>query len=307
MPANSRWDLIRRLRVNLIYKDECLFVPYTNPHFWTDRNQTLHTSPPWSGRDRRVCMGPQYSTFSTYFAGSRRRFIHTGWRPSPRYTATALYPWCDACWRDVTHGGLCNENAEKWTECVCVKMETWWDGMEMTNELNLQLHCSYKMITYNLSNLRPSFFRSLSTDNTFFSSSQPFPSFQRDVWLTGWQHSAANPDSHVCVCVGIPCLYTFVDLLALFRPLWEMFRERHDNTVIHASHMGNYMLHARQSETLQTFTFRLLKGKQRTSVTFQTDGNIPISLHVFAFLLIVEQDIVFIRDAAFFLHVCAFA
>ena len=70
-----------------------------------------------------------------------------------------------------------------------------------------------------------------------------------------------------------------------------MFREEHDSTVIYASDMGNYMLHARGSETLQTFTFRLLKGKQRISVTFQTDGNIPISLHVFAFLLIVEQDI----------------
>jgi len=87
-----------------------------------------------------------------------------------------------------------------------------------------------------------------------------------------------------------------------------MFRERHDNTVIHASHKGNYMLHAWESETLQTFTFWLLKGKQRTSVTFQTDGNIPISLHVFVFLLIVKQDIAFIHDAAFFfLHVCAFA
>ena len=72
--------------------------------------------------------------------------------------------------------------------------------------------------------------------------------------------------------------------------------------------MGNYMLHVRESETLQTFTFPLLKRKQRTSVTFQTDRNIPISLHVFAFLLIVEEDIVFIYDAAFFfLHVCAFA
>jgi hypothetical protein len=87
-----------------------------------------------------------------------------------------------------------------------------------------------------------------------------------------------------------------------------MFRERRDNTVIHAFHMGNYMLHDRESETLQTFTFRFLKGKQRTSVTFHTHGNIPISLHVFAFLLIVEQNILFIRDAAFFfLHVCAFA
>ena len=71
--------------------------------------------------------------------------------------------------------------------------------------------------------------------------------------------------------------------------------------------MGKYMLHAKESETLQTFTFRLLKGKQRTSVTFKTDGNIPVSLHVFAFLLIVEED-VFIHDAAFsFLDVCAFA
>jgi len=87
-----------------------------------------------------------------------------------------------------------------------------------------------------------------------------------------------------------------------------MFCERQDNTVIHASHMGKYMLHSQKSETLQTFTFRLLKRKQKTLVTFQTDGNILISLHVFAFLLIVEEDIVFIHDAAFFfLHVCAFA
>jgi len=86
-----------------------------------------------------------------------------------------------------------------------------------------------------------------------------------------------------------------------------MFRKRHDNTVIHASHMGNYMLHARGSETLQTFTFRLLAGKQRSSVTFQTDGNITISLLVFAFLLTVEKDVVFIHDAAFFMHVRAFA
>jgi hypothetical protein len=45
---------------SLIYKDECLFVclygTYTNPYFWTDLNQTLHTYPPWSGGGRRVCM-----------------------------------------------------------------------------------------------------------------------------------------------------------------------------------------------------------------------------------------------------------
>jgi hypothetical protein len=47
--------------VYLIYKDEsllfvCLFVPYTESHFFTNLNHTLHTSPPWSGRDRRVCI-----------------------------------------------------------------------------------------------------------------------------------------------------------------------------------------------------------------------------------------------------------
>jgi hypothetical protein len=85
-----------------------------------------------------------------------------------------------------------------------------------------------------------------------------------------------------------------------------MFRKQHDNNVIHASRMGNYMLHVRGSETVQTFTFQLLNRKERTSVTFQTDSNITISLHVFAFLLIVEQDIVFIHNSAFFMHVRAF-
>jgi len=142
---------------------------------------------------------------------------------------------------------------------------------------------------YNLYNLGLSFFRSLSTDNTFLH----LPNLSRrsaKCTANGMKRQCCQPwQSHVC---WKPlCFYTFFDLLTLFRPFWEMFRERHDNTVIHASHTGNYTLHAQGSETLPTFTFRLLKGKQRTSVTFQTDGNIPILLHVFAFLLIVEQDI----------------
>jgi hypothetical protein len=58
--------------INLIYKDECLyvclFVPYINPHFWTDRNQTLHTAAPWPGRDCRVCIGPKFLTSSTFWS-----------------------------------------------------------------------------------------------------------------------------------------------------------------------------------------------------------------------------------------------
>jgi len=82
----------------------CLFVPYTNPHFWTDLNQTLHTSPPWSGRDRKICMGLQYftfPTFSTYFVGSGCWLVRTRWLPAPHCPATALYPWCGAVWCDV--------------------------------------------------------------------------------------------------------------------------------------------------------------------------------------------------------------
>jgi hypothetical protein len=90
----------------------CMFVPYTNPHFWTDRNQTLHTSSPWSGRDRRACMGPLFD-FILSRAGAYLWPID-GCR---RHTAppTALYPWCGPRWCDVKHGGLCNENVEKWT------------------------------------------------------------------------------------------------------------------------------------------------------------------------------------------------
>jgi hypothetical protein len=113
--------------------------------------------------------------------------------------ASALYPWCGVYGCDVTHGGLCNENAEKWTEFMCVKMETWWDGKEATNEMHLQLHCIYA--NDNVKPILPS------------SVLLPFPVYGQHILnlsrrsLTGWQHSAANPESHVCVCVGSPCVY----------------------------------------------------------------------------------------------------
>jgi hypothetical protein len=43
-----------------------MYGTYTNSHFWTDLNQTLHTSPPWSGRDYMVCMDPKFLTSSTF-------------------------------------------------------------------------------------------------------------------------------------------------------------------------------------------------------------------------------------------------
>jgi hypothetical protein len=152
---------------------------------------------------------------------------------------------------------------------VCAKMETLWDGKEVTNELHLQLHCIYTNVNEKPIQLSSVLLPFPVYGQHIFSPSQPFPSFQRDVSLTGWQHSAANPESHVCVCRKPLCLCIFFDLLNLFRPFWEMFRERQDNTVIHASHMGNYMLHAQGSETLQTYTFRLPKGKKELQWHFK--------------------------------------
>jgi len=146
-----------------------MFVPYTNPHFWTDRNQTLHTSPPPSGRDRRVCMGPQYftfPTFSTYFVGGRCVATPNRWLPAPHCTATALYPRAGVTSRTV--GCAMKTRKSERNECVWKWKpdETGWKWL-----MNWTCNCIafIQMITYNLSNLRPSFFRSLSTDNTFFS------------------------------------------------------------------------------------------------------------------------------------------
>jgi hypothetical protein len=84
----------------------CLFVPYTNPHFWTDRNQTLHTAPLWSGRDRRVCIGPKFLTSSTFwtifsFVAAAELWVQDGCRRDrfPLYTYIRDSSWCS---RDVT-------------------------------------------------------------------------------------------------------------------------------------------------------------------------------------------------------------
>ena len=75
----------------------------------------------------------------------------------PESSATALYPWFlqVLVWRhgnDVVAGDTCarsywkcralwvmHKNTVKWTECMCVKMETWWDRKQVNKELQLQL------------------------------------------------------------------------------------------------------------------------------------------------------------------------
>jgi hypothetical protein len=46
----------------------CMHGTYTNPQFWTNLKQTLHTSPPWSARDRRVCMDLKFLISSNFWA-----------------------------------------------------------------------------------------------------------------------------------------------------------------------------------------------------------------------------------------------
>jgi hypothetical protein len=81
----------------------CLFVPYANWHFWTDRNQTLHMNFPLSGRDRRVCIGPKFLTSSNFWAPffRGRSWAQDGCRRDrfPRYPYIRGSSWCS---RDVT-------------------------------------------------------------------------------------------------------------------------------------------------------------------------------------------------------------
>jgi hypothetical protein len=94
----------------------CMYGSCTNSHFWTDLNQTLHTSPPWSARDRRVGMYPKFLTSSTFSAlfleGGHCRIMGTRWLPSPPFSAISLYPWFQLvfAWRHrhdvVADGGV---------------------------------------------------------------------------------------------------------------------------------------------------------------------------------------------------------
>jgi len=97
----------------------CLYGTYTNSHFWTDLNQTLHMSPPWSGRDHRVCMDPKFFTSLTFWAlffGGHCRIMDTRWLPAWPFSTIPLCPWFQLVfmWRHrhyvadgrVIHGSL---------------------------------------------------------------------------------------------------------------------------------------------------------------------------------------------------------
>jgi hypothetical protein len=74
----------------------CKYETYTNSHFWTDMNQTLHTSPPQSGRDCRVCMDPKFLsslTCGSFSFGGHCRIMGTRWLPAQPFSAITSYPW----------------------------------------------------------------------------------------------------------------------------------------------------------------------------------------------------------------------
>jgi hypothetical protein len=70
----------------------CMYGTYTNPHFWTNLNQTLHTSPPSSGRDRRVCMVRKCLTLFYLFYLLRRERVQ-----NPGHNMAAGAVACDIC------------------------------------------------------------------------------------------------------------------------------------------------------------------------------------------------------------------
>ena len=125
---------------------------------------------------------------------------------------------------------------------MCVEMETWRDGKEMNNELHLQLHCIYTNDNEKAIYLSSVLLPFPVYGQHIFSTFSTFPVVPAWCFANGMTTQCCQPwESRVCVCAcrKTQCLHeTFFDLLNLFRPFWEMFRKRHDNTVIHPSSHG---------------------------------------------------------------------
>jgi len=54
-----------------------MYGTYTNSHFLTDLHQTLHTSPPWSGRPRGTRNSRPLQPFGPFFFGGHCRIMGT--------------------------------------------------------------------------------------------------------------------------------------------------------------------------------------------------------------------------------------
>jgi len=74
----------------------CVYGTYTNSHFWTDLNQTLHTSPLWSGRDLGYVWARNswpLRPFGSFFFGGHCRMMDTRWLLARPFSAVTVFPW----------------------------------------------------------------------------------------------------------------------------------------------------------------------------------------------------------------------
>jgi len=133
--------------------------------------------PPSSGRGRRVCMDPQYFTFPTFRPISSGAGAHSCAVHGHRRNTTPLQRYLrDAACAGVTSRTVCcakltrrsARNACVWKWKPDVTGSKWLMICTCgTHELHFQLHCIPTNYNVKPIHLRPSFFRSLSTDNTF--------------------------------------------------------------------------------------------------------------------------------------------
>jgi hypothetical protein len=177
-----------------------------------------------------------------------------------------------------------------------------------------------QIITYNQSNLRPSFFPSLSTGNTFFNllnllrrSSEMFRERNGKTVLPALRVTCVCV--RVCVCVRSPVVYMkpSSNFSTCFVVSGKCFAHGMTTPTCQPRESRIYVcpnperLHLPEISLLRIQTHSVVTHHYSGAVTFLTEGNIRISLHVFVFVLAVEQDIVLIHDAVFFfLHVRAF-
>jgi hypothetical protein len=120
----------------------CLYVPYTNSHFWTDLNQTLHISP--LGLEETVGYIWARNSwplrhFGPFFFRVYCRIMGTRWLPERPFSAIPLYPLFQLvfAWRHrhyvVAGGGL----------VLCCLISVILAGVPLTSR---KLHCSRRQI-----------------------------------------------------------------------------------------------------------------------------------------------------------------
>jgi hypothetical protein len=205
----------------------CLFVPDTNPHFWSKLHQTLYTSAPWSGGRHRVCMDLQYCTFPTVFnlfchervpnavqkiAAGSRIFPQSVISVIPEHVRVMSQVWCSYCMSHalwVVHR-KCEEHYDTHVS-TCRNLIILWGSEQWIAIAFAIIHITIllKILTYNVPHLHLSFFPVLSTDNTLchllrlhiMSPSPPLSALPATYFPCQMTTQTCQPtQSHACLC-----------------------------------------------------------------------------------------------------------